>query len=76
MTAAVASDEVAAALLVAAAAGGYASFRAMTPREPGEKELTRDLRLIENKRIYDRVEDFDFVEKLDNPDLFGDETLP
>lgn len=65
-----------AAGLLLAAGGGYAGFRAMTVPEPGERELTRDLRLIENKRYYDRVDDFDFVEKLDHPDLFGDETQP
>ena len=44
--------------------------------EPGEKELVRDLRLIENKRFYDLVDDIDFLRQLDQPDLFGEETGP
>ena len=61
-----------AAVVAVAALGGYFGFRAASVPEPGERELTRDLRLIENKRYYDRVDDFDFVEKLDDPDLFGE----
>jgi hypothetical protein len=33
----------------------------------------RDLRLIENKRLYDLVEDLEFLQALDDPDLFGDD---
>jgi hypothetical protein len=43
------------------------------PREPGERQLLQDLRIIENKRVYDRIEDLDFWRALDAPDLFGDE---
>jgi anti-sigma factor RsiW len=62
-----------AAAVLLAALGGYAGFRWGVPREPGERELVRDLRVIENKRYYDSVEDLDFLRKLDQPDLFGDE---
>jgi anti-sigma factor RsiW len=63
-----------AAALVLAAVGGYAGYnRFAPPREPGERELVRDLRLIENKRYYDCVEDIDFLRALDQPDLFGDD---
>jgi hypothetical protein len=55
---------------------GYLGFHWAYPPEPGEKELVRDLRVIENKQYYDRVEDFDFLEALDDPDLFGDVTSP
>lgn len=54
----------------------YNTYRWTYPPEPGEKELLRDLRLIENKRYYDRIDNFDFLEKLDDPDLFGDITSP
>lgn len=37
-----------------------------------DQQLVRDLRVIENKRLYDQVDDFDFLRKLDDPDLFGD----
>jgi len=63
-------------LLVASGVAGYQGFRWLSPREPGEKELLRDLRLIENKRYYDRIESFEFLQQLDHPDLFGDETNP
>lgn len=62
--------------LVVSAVAGYAMMRAMLPRVAGERELVRDLRLIENKRYYDQVDDFEFLEKLDHPDLFGDDTVP
>lgn len=67
----------AAALL--AVAGGYLTlnfgFRALPVKpEPTEQDLVRDLRVIENKRIYELVDDMDFLRDLDNPDLFGEET--
>jgi len=62
----------AAALLVAGLAG-YGGYRALAPREPGERELVRDLRVIENKRFYDLVDDLHFLEQLDHPDLFGED---
>jgi hypothetical protein len=62
----------AAALLIATYAG-FASMDALAPREPGERELARELSLIENKRLYDLVDDLEFLQDLDHPDLFGEE---
>jgi ferric-dicitrate binding protein FerR (iron transport regulator) len=62
-----------AAALLAAGWAGYAGFNWLLPREPGERQLLQDLRIIENKRLYDRIEDLDFWRALDAPDLFGDE---
>lgn len=62
----------AAALLLAGWAG-YATFSWVVPNSPGERELLRDLRLIESKRYYDLVEELDFWRALDTPELFGDE---
>jgi anti-sigma factor RsiW len=42
-------------------------------REPTEKDLVHDLRVIENKRVYEMIEDVDFLRELDHPDLFGDD---
>jgi anti-sigma factor RsiW len=61
----------AAAVLVAGVIGYQVSRRASTPG-PGEQELVRDLRLIENKRFYDPIDDLDFLRELDHPDLFGE----
>lgn len=63
----------AAALLLTGWAG-YASYNWLVPRQPGERELLQDLRIIENKPLYDRIEDLDFWRALDAPDLFGDES--
>lgn len=52
---------------------GYAGYNWLAPREPGERQLLEDLRIIENKRLYDRIEDLDFWRALDAPGLFGDE---
>jgi ferric-dicitrate binding protein FerR (iron transport regulator) len=61
------------AALVLAGWAGYAGYNWFVPREPGDKELIHDLRLIENKRYYDLVEDLEFWRALDTPELFGDE---
>jgi hypothetical protein len=63
----------AAALLVGGWAG-YAGYNFFVPPRPGERELVHDLRVIENKRLYDLVEDLDFWRSLDRPDLFGDDS--
>jgi anti-sigma factor RsiW len=52
---------------------GYQGGKRLAAHEPGDAELTRELRLIENKRYYDLVDDVAFLEKLDQPDLFGEE---
>ncbi len=62
-----------AAALLLAGWGGYAGYNRLVSREPGEPELLRDLRIIENKRMYDRIENLDFWQALDSPDLFGNE---
>jgi anti-sigma factor RsiW len=61
----------AAALL--AVSVGYAGVNLVYPPDRTDEELARDLRVIENKRFYDAVDDLDFLRELDNPDLFGDE---
>lgn len=64
-----------AAALLLAMGSGYVVTRARSPREPGEQELIRDLRVINNMRSYESVEDLDFVRELDAPDLFGDDSV-
>jgi anti-sigma factor RsiW len=44
------------------------------PRIDVDELLVRDLRLIENERLYELVDDLDFLRGLDDPDLFGDES--
>lgn len=62
-----------AVVLLLAALGTHRLTLALLTRPPGDTELIRDLRLIENKRFYDLVDDIDFLKKLDDPDLFGDD---
>jgi anti-sigma factor RsiW len=38
-----------------------------------DEKLVHDLRLIENQRLYEQIEDINFLRTLDDPDLFGDE---
>jgi anti-sigma factor RsiW len=59
-----------AAALVLAALGGYAGFNRLAPREPGDRELVRDLGVIESKRLLEPVEDLEELEQLAR--LFGD----
>jgi len=63
-----------AAACVLALVGGYVSVRVLRPWQPGDAELVRELRLIENRKLYELVEDLEFLRELDHPDLFGDET--
>lgn len=60
------------AAMAGAAGGGYYGYQALVPREPGEEELVRDLRVIENKKHYERVDDVEFLDELAGPALFGD----
>jgi len=62
-----------AAAFVLSALGGYAGYQRLAPREPGDTELVSDLLVIENKRLYELIEDVEFVQELDHPDLFGAE---
>jgi anti-sigma factor RsiW len=52
---------------------GFFGTRAVGPHEPNEQDLVRDLRVIENKRLYEAAEDLPFLRLLDHPDLFGDD---
>jgi anti-sigma factor RsiW len=52
---------------------GFAVTTKILPREPTDEELSRDLRVIENKKAYEQVDDLDFLKQLDHPDLFGDD---
>jgi anti-sigma factor RsiW len=71
----------AAAVLVAAAAGFYLAGRLFPPAAPApvqepaevEEQLVRHLRIIQNQRLYRLAEDLEFLQALDQPDLFGEE---
>jgi anti-sigma factor RsiW len=63
----------AAALLLAGAAG-FAGMSRLQPKEVTDEELVRDLRIVENKKLYEEAEDMEFIRLLDDPDLFGDDS--
>jgi anti-sigma factor RsiW len=62
-----------AAALLLAALGGFFGMVRSTPTRPSENDLVRELRLIENLRYYESVDSLDFLQKLNQPDLFGEE---
>jgi anti-sigma factor RsiW len=64
-----------AAVVLIAGLGGYYLAGGGASRLPGEAELTRDLRIIENKRYYDVVEDMEFLRAVDRSGLFGEEAV-
>lgn len=62
-----------AASLLLSTLAGYAGYQYFHPQQPGDRELIHDLRIIENLRLYELVEDLDYLKELDQPDLFGEE---
>ncbi len=62
-----------AAAVVVAAAGGFLAVSFLLPRDGADEDLARDLRVIENRRLYEHVDDVDFLWQLNHPDLFGDD---
>jgi anti-sigma factor RsiW len=72
-----------AAAVLLAGTLGYAGVSWLSPSNPATTHtnkpvdvdalLVKDLRLIENKRLYDLVDDVGFLRELDAPDLFGDD---
>lgn len=66
-----------AAAVFLAATAGYTAVTTLAPRTPppDDEELVRDLRVIENKRLYESADDLDFLRQLDHPDRFGDDNL-
>jgi anti-sigma factor RsiW len=61
------------AALLLAAVGGFAGLNRLYPPDRTDEELVRDLRVIENRRLYEPIDDIDFLWGLSHPDLFGDE---
>ncbi len=67
--------------LIVTAIAGYAAaplvYRPALPELPtpadGEQLLQRELRIIENLRLYEAGRDIHFLNELDRPELFGDE---
>jgi anti-sigma factor RsiW len=60
-------------------AGGQRLQRVATPDEAASNAdlyemLVRDLRIVENLRVYEKADNLEFVQALDDPDLFGDDT--
>jgi anti-sigma factor RsiW len=63
-----------AAALVMAASAGYIGVGLTRPKpDTTDRDLARDLRVIENMRFYEHVDDLDFLKSLDKPDLFGED---
>jgi hypothetical protein len=63
-----------AAAVLVAVLGGFAGVTLLVPHEPTDEELVRDLRLIENRHLYEQADSVDFLKQLDQPDLFGDDS--
>ncbi len=63
-----------AASILLAALGGYFGVTHLSPHQPTDEELAHDVRLLENRRAYERAGDLGFLKALDQPDLFGDDT--
>jgi hypothetical protein len=69
-----------AASVLFAMAGGYLALTLLLRggsrphgNELNDQDLVRDLRVIENKRVYELVDEFEFLKDLDHPDLFGED---
>jgi anti-sigma factor RsiW len=64
-----------AAAVLLAGFGGYVMALHHFPSKPQDRDLVRELRIIENLRFYESVESLDFLRELDQRDLFGEDTL-
>jgi anti-sigma factor RsiW len=67
-----------AAAVLLAALGGFEGMRwhSRNSYDNADEQLVQDLYVIENARVYEHVDDIDFLHKLANPndpDLFGDD---
>lgn len=62
-----------AALLLVLFAGGVGVGSLSFKENNTDKELIKNLRLYENKNLYEQIENIEFLKKLDAPDLFGQE---
>jgi len=58
--------------LLAPRPGGH-SHLAQTDPAVLERQLVQDLRVIENKRLYEQVESIEFLKELADEDFFGDD---
>jgi anti-sigma factor RsiW len=70
----------AAAVLVAAGVGFWAGGRLAPEESPAppddarvDEQLVRHLRVLQNRPLYELVDDLDLLQSLNAPDLFGDE---
>src|SRR5438105_1236629 len=74
-----------AAAILLAGSVGFTGVSLLGPRPPSpqsvaeadiaalEQRLAQDLRVIENKRLYEHVENIEFLKELAEQDLFGDD---
>jgi anti-sigma factor RsiW len=64
-----------AAVVLLALGGGYLAARLLVAPRPAERDLVRELRVIENLRLYEAGRDLDFLRELDRSDLFGEDPV-
>jgi anti-sigma factor RsiW len=64
-----------AAAVVLCGVAGYAAVNRFYPKEPSGEDMARDLRVIENLRSYEAADDIEFLQALDHPDEFGEDSL-
>ena len=62
---------LAAALVVLFAGGFVVGSFSLKNTVNVDEELIRNLRLYENKKLYEQIESIEFLKKLDSPELFG-----
>jgi anti-sigma factor RsiW len=64
------------AVILLAGAGGYFGHRALAPppRPVSPEPPLEDVTLMKNLRLYRHADDIEYVQKLDSPELFGDES--
>jgi anti-sigma factor RsiW len=65
------------ATLVGYGGGHWLASRSRQPTSANavdvQPQLVKDFRVIENRRLYERVDDMDFLRALMDPELFGEE---
>ena len=63
-----------AAAVILSIGAGFGAVNWLSPQDPTDEELAHDLHVLEYRKMYEQVDNLEFLHELDQADLFGDES--